>query len=66
MDNKKANTNIECTVSQCANHSKSQEYCALNKVKIGTHEANPTQTQCVDCESFVLGSGSGTNSVSNS
>lgn len=62
MDKKKANTNIECTVTQCANHCKSQEYCALNKVRIGTHESNPTQTQCVDCESFVLSS---TDSTSN-
>ena len=56
MDTKKANTTIECTVTQCANHCKSQEYCALDKIKVGTHEQNPTVVQCTDCESFVLGS----------
>lgn len=64
MDNKKPNHSIECTVTQCANHAKSQEYCALDTVRIGTHESNPTQVQCVDCESFVMNST--TNSTSNS
>ena len=53
---KKANKNIECSVKQCANHCKSQEYCCLDKVRIGTHESNPTMNQCVDCESFILSS----------
>jgi len=53
---KKANKTIECSVKQCANHCKSQEFCALEKVRIGTHEANPTMNQCVDCESFILSS----------
>ena len=52
---KKPNHSIACTVSQCANHAKSCDYCALERVMIGTHEKNPTVNQCVDCESFVLG-----------
>ena len=51
---KKPNHSISCTVSQCANHAKTCDYCALEKVFIGTHEKNPTVVQCVDCESFVL------------
>lgn len=47
-----ANKSIECTVTQCKNHCGSVNYCALNTIKVGTHEANPTQTQCVDCQSF--------------
>lgn len=55
MENKKPNHSIACTVSQCANHAKCCDYCALERVVIGTHESNPTVNQCVDCESFVLG-----------
>ncbi len=47
------NKSIRCSVSQCANHCASG-YCSLNTVSIGTHEANPTQCQCVDCNSFSL------------
>lgn len=54
MDNKNCNHSIECTVVQCANHSKSENYCALNKIKVGSHEKNPTVSQCTDCESFIL------------
>lgn len=43
---------IACTVSQCAYHSKTGDYCSLNKIQIGTHEANPTEVQCTDCQSF--------------
>ncbi len=52
--NNMANKCIGCTVTQCAYHCKDENYCTLNKVSIGTHEANPTAKQCVDCESFML------------
>lgn len=55
MDKTNTNKCIECSVTQCANHSADEKYCALNKIKVGTHEKNPTVSQCVDCESFVLG-----------
>lgn len=55
MESKNCNRSIECTVTQCANHSKNENYCALNKIKVGTHEKNPTVSQCTDCESFILG-----------
>ncbi len=47
-----ANRAIECSINTCANHCQSQNYCSLNKIVIGTHEANPTMTQCTDCMSF--------------
>ncbi len=53
-DKNMENRSIACSVKQCANHSKCGDYCALEKIRIGTHEANPTATQCTDCESFVL------------
>ncbi|MBQ8509875.1 MAG: DUF1540 domain-containing protein [Clostridia bacterium] len=57
MDNKTPNTSIECTVKQCEHHCGSEDYCALNQVRIATHEANPTVSQCVDCESFKVKAG---------
>ncbi len=54
-----SNHSIKCTVKQCVNHASQhgndEDYCVLDVVKIGTHECNPTVSQCVDCESFVLG-----------
>ena len=51
---KKNNHCIACSVAQCANNS-GEGYCALEKIRVGTHEKNPTAVQCTDCESFVLG-----------
>ena len=47
-----ANKCIECTVSQCAYHCEDANYCSLDKIMVGTHEANPTMDQCTDCMSF--------------
>ena len=52
MDNCKANKSIECSVTQCRNHCSSDHYCALDKIQVGTHEADPTVKQCTDCMSF--------------
>lgn len=48
-----ANHSIRCTVSECENHCKSENYCSLGCVSIGTHESDPKMCQCVDCESFI-------------
>lgn len=50
--NEQANQSIECTVNQCVHHCQMQDYCSLNKIKVGTHESNPTVEQCTDCLSF--------------
>lgn len=52
MNKSHCNTAIRCTVDQCANHCDSAEYCALDCITVGTHEANPTVDQCTDCMSF--------------
>lgn len=55
MDNKcncSCNKNIECTVHQCDHHSATENYCTLQKILVGTHEADPTVKQCTDCMSF--------------
>ncbi|HIX92894.1 MAG TPA: DUF1540 domain-containing protein [Firmicutes bacterium] len=59
MENKTPNTSIECSVKQCQNHCQSEDYCTLKRVKIATHESNPTQCQCIDCQSFVKKSENG-------
>ena len=54
MEEKKPNHSIACTVTQCANHACTTNFCALDRIMVGTHEKNPTVAQCVDCESFIL------------
>ncbi len=48
------NQSIKCAVNNCANHCQNNEYCGLNTIQVGTHEANPTMDQCTDCQSFKL------------
>ncbi len=45
---------IECSVKSCRNHSGEADYCSLDKIKVGTHECNPSQDQCTDCLSFEM------------
>ena len=52
--NEQINQSIKCTVQQCKHHAMGQNYCSLREIQIGTHEMNPTQDQCTDCQSFVL------------
>ncbi len=54
MANANANHAIECTVTNCANHCGSENYCVLDKIRVGTHEVNPTMSQCTDCQSFQM------------
>ena len=49
----KANHCIECHVTQCGHHCGCEDYCSLDRICVGTHEANPTIDQCTDCMSFV-------------
>lgn len=50
--NNKANNSIECTVTQCKHHCTDSNFCTLSRIMVGTHEANPTMTECTDCMSF--------------
>lgn len=49
-----ANNSIQCSVQQCQYHCGSQDYCSLDSISVGTHELNPTKTECVDCKSFKV------------
>ena len=43
------------TTKNCKpNHCQGENYCALDMITVGTHEANPTQQQCTDCQSFKM------------
>ena len=48
------NESIKCSVQQCKHHANSADYCTLNAIQVGTHEANPTVPECTDCKSFVF------------
>lgn len=54
MNNNKANHCIECTVTSCSHHCTTDNYCALDKITVGTHECDPTVEQCTDCMSFEM------------
>lgn len=53
MENKKKNTNIKCSVTQCKHNMVTENYCGLDCICVGTHELNPTVPECTNCDSFV-------------
>ena len=52
--NNTPNESIKCTVTSCTHHCQDKDYCSLSAIQVGTHEANPTEIKCTDCESFKL------------
>ena len=50
---KHKNSSIRCTVQACKYNMGTENYCSLDTISIGTHEANPTVPECTDCNSFV-------------
>lgn len=52
--NGEKNESIKCTVTQCANHCDSADYCSLSSIQVGTHEANPTMVECTDCNLSLI------------
>ncbi len=56
MASAKPNRSIRCSVDNCRFNCKGSEgeYCTLENIKVGTHELNPTECKCTDCESFIL------------
>lgn len=48
------NMSIKCSVQQCKYNNNSDNYCTLDVIKVGTHEANPTVVECTDCQSFKV------------
>ena len=54
MGTEHANKCIACSITNCKHHCSEAEYCSLDSIHVGTHEANPTMDQCTDCQSFEL------------
>ena len=50
----KPNESIRCYVNSCAHHCHDAQYCGLEAIQVGTHEADPTQDECTDCQSFRM------------
>ena len=47
------NQSISCTVNNCAHHCQDSNYCGLTSIRVGTHEANPTEIKCIDAVSYT-------------
>ena len=43
-----------CDQAEAILPSDSANYCSLERILVGTHEANPTMDQCTDCKSFQM------------
>lgn len=50
----KCNECIRCTVDNCRHHHNTKNYCTLDAIQVGTHEANPSMDQCTDCKSYTI------------
>ena len=48
------NSAIKCDVTSCKYNLNAVHYSSLESIKVGTHEANPTEIKCTDCQSFEL------------
>ena len=48
------NPGVKCTVSSCKFNNNQKHFCQLNQITVGTHEKNPVQCECTDCQSFEL------------
>lgn len=56
MANKVPNKSINCSVNNCRFNCScdGSDYCTLESIRVGSHELNPTECKCTDCESFIL------------
>lgn len=54
MNKKDGNPSIRCLVPECTYHCSGVDYCSLASIQVGTHEADPTECKCTDCQSFKM------------
>jgi Domain of Unknown Function (DUF1540). len=47
------NRSIMCSVTSCQHHNDHEDFCALDRIQVGTHENDPAMNQCTDCQSFA-------------
>lgn len=48
----KHNNSIGCSVNECKNHCKEDNYCTLPKIEVTKHDAVANSVECTDCGSF--------------
>lgn len=48
------NPSIECIVSECRYHAGKDDYCTLDKIKVGKVESVTAKSEDTDCESFIV------------
>lgn len=48
----KSNKSISCTVTECKNHSKEENFCALNRIQVVKHNNSASNIEQTDCGSF--------------
>ncbi|WP_461207012.1 DUF1540 domain-containing protein [Clostridium sp. DL1XJH146] len=46
------NNSIHCTVRECKNHCKSEDYCNLQEISVVKHGAMANSVESTDCASF--------------
>lgn len=54
MNPTKSNPSIACSVSSCTYHSKGQNHCTLNEIKVGCCDPQVTDCASTECASFEL------------
>ena len=53
----KVNPSIKCSVTNCAYHDGTENYCTLNEIKVGCAcDSRPTNCKEPECASFQVGS----------
>lgn len=53
--NEKINESIQCSVTSCAHHDQSRDYCTLNAIKVGCSDSSVAKCGQTECASFDLG-----------
>lgn len=49
------NSCIKCSVTNCAWHAQSRDYCTKDRISVGCcSSTSPTSTDCTECASFVM------------
>lgn len=53
-NNCSCNTNIKCSVNNCAYHNTTNGCCSLNSISVGCCGCEPTDCTGTECASFKL------------
>ena len=52
--NTKHNSSISCTVTECSNHCKEDNYCTLERISIIKNSTTADCPECTDCSNFTM------------